>query len=260
MVGVVGDGDVLSEELPAHAVDQAGALVFEGGGGEIVKEEADEIEDGGGFEDYCVAARGEFAGVDRKMGFLAGARCEFLRVEGADVGGVGFGPACGGALLNGDGKLGVRFAISGKEAARISQSGLALAVRVDSGGDLTVLDSQIASATDRAGSLFRGESSGWFDETVYAAIVLLSGHGQETRILRLAAGQGERSFDRRTEGVFVNAVGGGAGGAAIGDGANRNGQTMLGNVLVNGIVGETAQGVGDCVDVDFGLFRSGGFG
>src|SRR5260370_38463684 len=93
MVAVVGDGDVLSEELPARAVDQAGALVFEGGGGEIVKEEADEIEDGGGFEDYCVAARGEFAGVDPKMGFLARARRKFLRIVGGDIGGVALCPA-----------------------------------------------------------------------------------------------------------------------------------------------------------------------
>src|SRR5260370_6487824 len=117
MVAVVGDGDVLSEELPARAVDQAGALVFEGGGGEIVKEEADEIEDGGGFEDYCVAARGEFAGVDRKMGFLARARSKFLRIVSADIGGVGFCPACGGGPPDWDGKNSGRFTVNCKKGA-----------------------------------------------------------------------------------------------------------------------------------------------
>src|SRR5260370_5490016 len=120
MVAVVGDGDVLSEELPARAVDQAGALVFEGGGGEIVKEEADEIEDGGGFEDYCVAARGEFAGVDRKMGFLARALSKFLRIVSADIGGVGFGPACGGGPLLCVGEPGGRVTLNGHEARRSS--------------------------------------------------------------------------------------------------------------------------------------------
>jgi len=34
---------------------------------------------------------------------------------------------------------------------------------------------------------------------------------------------------------------------------------MLGNVLVNGVVGETGEGVSDFVDVDFGFFGSGRF-
>ena len=98
VIDVVGDGDVLPEERSAHAVVEAGALVFEGGGGEIVEEEADEIENGGGLEDDGVAAGWEFAGVDGEMRFLAGARGEFLRIEVADVGGIGFGPA-GGRIL-----------------------------------------------------------------------------------------------------------------------------------------------------------------
>jgi len=81
---------------------------------------ADEIEHRGRFEDYGVTARSKFAGVDGKMCFLGSAGGEFLWVEGADISGIGFGPACGGAFLDGDRKLGVRFAIGRKEAARIS--------------------------------------------------------------------------------------------------------------------------------------------
>jgi len=51
VVNVIGDGNVLPEELLAHAVVEAGALVLQRGGGEIVKKKADEVEDGGGFED-----------------------------------------------------------------------------------------------------------------------------------------------------------------------------------------------------------------
>ena len=186
MINVVGDGDVLSEELLAHAVVQAGALVFQGGGGKIIKKKADEIEHGRGFEDYGVTAGRKLSGVDSEMRFFAGAGCEFLRVEGADIRGVGFGPACSGAFLNGDGKFGVRFAIGREEATRISQSGLVLAVRIDSRGNLAILDGQIAGAADRAGAIFSGESSGRFDEMVRRATAPLGGHRQEARVLGLA--------------------------------------------------------------------------
>src|SRR6266478_4423871 len=260
MIDVVGDGDVLSEELFAHAVVEAGALVFESRGGKIVKKKADEIKHGGRFEDYGVTAGGKLAGVDGDMCFCGSARGKFLWVESADIRGVGFGPAGSGAFLNGDGKFGARFAIGGKEAAGISESGLALAVRVDSGGNLAILDGQIAGAADRAGAVFRGESSSRLDETAYAAIALFCGHWQETRILRLAVGEGERSFDRGAKRVFVNAIGGGARGAAVGDGSNGDSQTVLGDVLVNGVVGETGQGVRDFVNVHFRFFGSSGFG
>src|SRR4029077_21225737 len=113
VISVVGDGDVFSEELSVHAVVEAGTLVFEGGGGKIVEEEADEIEDGGGLENDGVAAGREFAGVDGEMRFLAGAGGEFLRFERADVGGIGFGPAGGVSFLHGDGEFGVGFAVGG---------------------------------------------------------------------------------------------------------------------------------------------------
>src|SRR5258708_5159301 len=260
MIDVVGDGDVLSEELFAHAVVEAGALVFESGGGKIVKKKADEIKHGGGFEDNSVTAGGKFAGVNSEMRFFGSASSKFLRVAGADIPRVGFGPACGGAFLNGDGKFGARFAIGDKEATGISESRLALAVRVDSGGNLAILDGQIAGAVDRAGAVFRGESSSRLDETAYAATALFRQHGKETRILRLAVREGARSFDRSAKGVFVNAISGGARVAAIGDGANRNRQAMLGDVLLNGVVGEAGQSGRHFVNVDFRFCGSSGFG
>jgi len=137
---------------------------------------------------------------------------------------------------------------------------LALAVRIDPGGDLAILYGQIASAADGARSFFGGESGGRFDETVHTAIPLLCGHGQKAQVFRLAMSEGERSFDGGAERVFIDTIGGGAGGAAIGNRTDGDGQAMLGDVLVNGVVGETGQGVGNFVDVNFGLFRSGGFG
>src|SRR6266566_1119608 len=259
MVNVVGDADVLTEELLTHAFVQAGALVRQCSGGEIVKKKADEVENGSWFEDDRVTARGKLARVDGEVRFFAGAGGEFLRVEGADIGGVGFCPACGGIFLHGDGKFRVRFAMSGKEAARIRQGGLALAVREDSGGNLAFLDGQIAGAANGAGPIFGREGSGLFDEAVYVAIALLAGHWQETRVLRQTVREGERSFDGGAERVFVDSIRGGARGAAVGDRANRNRQAVLGDVLVNGIVGETRQRVGNFVDVDFGFFGCRGF-
>src|SRR5260370_6661387 len=118
------------------------------------------------------------------MRFFAGARGEFLRVEGANVGGVGFGPARGGAFLNGNGKFGMRFAIGGKEAAGISECGLALAVGIDSGGDLAILDGQITGAADRASAFFCGESGGRVDKTADTCITRVRGAGEKTRVLR----------------------------------------------------------------------------
>src|SRR5260370_1605134 len=126
------------------------------------------------------------------MRFVAGGRREFLWIESSDLGGVGFGPAGSGSFMNGDREFGMRFAIGGKEAAGISESGLAVAVRIDSGSNLAILDGQIAGAPDRAGSIFGGGGDGLFDEAVHAALALLSAQGQEARGLRLAWPEGER--------------------------------------------------------------------
>ena len=117
VVDVIGDGDVFAEEGFAHAVVEAGTLVLEGGGGKIVEEEADEIEYRGGFENDGVAAGRELARVDRQVRFFAGALGELLRIESADAGGVGFGPAGGGSFLHGDGEFSVGFAVGGEKAA-----------------------------------------------------------------------------------------------------------------------------------------------
>ncbi len=193
------------------------------------------------------------------MCFLAGPRGKFLRVERVNIRGVCFGPTRRSFFLCGDGKLGVRFAIRRKSAAGIAQSRLALAVRIDSGSDLTLLDCQVTGTPDRPGSLFRGESGGLIDKTFHAAIALLSGHWQEARILRLAVGKRERRFDRGAERVFIDAIGRGARGSAVNDRADGNRQPMLGDVLVNGVVGETRQRVRNFVHVNFRLFGSCGF-
>src|SRR5260370_40391660 len=181
MINVVADADVLSKELFAHAFVKAGALVLQGGGGEIVKKKPDEIEHGRGFEDYRVTSRRKLARVDGKVCFLASSRRQFVWIEHADVSGGGFGPARRRVFLRGDGNLGVRFAIGRKKASRIAQSGLALPARVDSSRDLASLDGQVTGAPDRPGALFGVESGGPPDGPV-------SGAGTRTSGQRAGAG------------------------------------------------------------------------
>ena len=67
-------------------------------------------------------------------------------------------------------------------------------------------------------------------------------------------------FDGGAEGVFVDAIGGGTCGAVVDDGSNGNIEAALGDVLVDGVVGEAGERVGGFVDVDFGFVGAGGFG
>src|SRR4029077_10922014 len=112
---------------------------------------------------------------------------------------------------------------------------------------------------DGHGSLFGGESGGGVDETVYGTIALLSGHGEQARVFWLAVGEGERGLNGGAEGIFVDAIRGSARGAAVRHRSNRNRQAVLRDVLMNAVVGETRQRVGDFVDVDFRFFGSRGF-
>ena len=95
VVDIVGDGDVFPEERFAESAGKAGTLIADGGGGEIVEEETDEVENGSGFEDDGVAAGREFDGIFRARGFFAGDFGKFEGIEGAEISGIGLGPTGG---------------------------------------------------------------------------------------------------------------------------------------------------------------------
>ena len=59
--------------------------------------------------------------------------------------------------------------------------------------------------------------------------------------------------DHAPQRFVVGLVGGGAGGAAVEHGAHGDGEHLLGDILVNGVVGEARQRVGDGADFDFGF-------
>ena len=260
MIHIVRDADVFAEDLLAYAVVQARTFIVQRGRGKIVEEEADEIEHSGWFEDHGVAAGRQLLRVDGAMRFFAGAFGEFLRIDVQNVGGVCLGPACGGRFLHGDRKFGVRFAIRGEETPGVAHRGLRLAAGENAGGGLPALHSQIAGAAHSAGAVFRCQCSGRLGEAVDGPVALLSGQRKQVRIFRLTVREGNRCVDRAPQRVLVDSIGRSSGGAAIDRGADRNGQTVLGNVLVNRIVGEARERVVDFIDVNLGFARSGGFG
>ena len=72
---------------------KAGTLVAHGGGGEIVKEETDEIENGGGFENHGVVSRRKFDADLRDA--TAFSLADSARATGSKLGkfgGIRFGP------------------------------------------------------------------------------------------------------------------------------------------------------------------------
>src|SRR5712692_295903 len=190
------------------------------------------------------------------MCFFAGALSKFLRIERANVCRIRFGPARGGVFLHGDGEFRVRVAVGREKAARIADDGMTLPASKNAGSNLALLDGEVAGQANRAGSLVGGESFSIFYEAIYARVALFSRHGKKARIFRLAVCQREGGLDGATKGIFVGAIGRGARRAAVYDGANRDGKALLGDVLMNAVVGEARQTVRDFVNMDLGFFGS----
>jgi hypothetical protein len=95
VIHVVGDGDIFAEDGLADAAGEAGALVGNGGGRKIVEEEADEVQDCGGFQDDGIAPGLERDGILGARSFVA---CRFRQsrgIEPAKIRGVLLGPAGG---------------------------------------------------------------------------------------------------------------------------------------------------------------------
>ena len=193
------------------------------------------------------------------MRFVARDGGEFLRIEVAHIGGVRFGPACRRGFLHRDRKFGVGLAIAGEEPARIAHRGLRHAAGENSGGDLPLGDREIAGAFHGASAIFRSERGGWCGEAIHFAIFLFAGHREQARIFGLAMRERKRRFDRGAQRILIDAICRRARGAPVDDGANRNGESSLGDVLMNCVVREAGQRVVDFIDVDFGLVGFAGF-
>src|SRR5690349_21457422 len=184
MKDVVGDSDVFSKDRLAEAAGKAGALILDSRGGEIVEQEADEIEHRGRFEDDGVFAGREFGGIFRAGGFFAGGCREGKRIESTEISGVGFGPTGGGPLPHGDREFRLGLPVSGEESARVREHGLALAAGENPCRDLTLAFGEITGVFHGACAGIGGEGGGGIYETPNRAVHLFAWQGQKAGIFR----------------------------------------------------------------------------
>ena len=73
MRDIVGELDVIAEQLLADAIGEETAAIGDGGGAEIAEHLAHQIEDGGGLQNHGVAAGRDFMRVARQTRFFSGA-------------------------------------------------------------------------------------------------------------------------------------------------------------------------------------------
>jgi hypothetical protein len=163
------------------------------------------------------------------------------------------GPAGRILLQDGDGKFGATLTMSREQAAGIGQGGNGSASGKDAGGGLLIFLSERGDLRDSEGAIPRCGAGGGGEITFDLGIFLRAGHGQQAEIFGLAARQSRRSRQSAAQRIVVGFVGGGASGAAVEDCADGDAQSFLRDILVDGVVGEAREGVGDDVDMDLGL-------
>ncbi len=250
---VVVNGDVFAHDLLAKAIGEAGALIEDGGSGKVVKEKADQIEDGGGFENDGPAAGLDFLGMARCGGFFAGALGEGFGIDLVAIGSAGFSPSGRIPLQNRDGKFRAALAIAGEESFGIGHRSSRSPGGKDPGGGLAILLGELGDFGDGDGAILRSGAGGRGEKAPDLSVLLRAGHGQQVGILGLTAGQRGRTCYGTAQRVIVGFVGGGAGGAAVKDGAHGNAERLLGDILVDGVVGEARESVGDKIDMHLGF-------
>jgi hypothetical protein len=148
------------------------------------------------------------------------------------------------------------FSVCGEKAAGIADNGLTLSAREDTSGNLSLLDSKVACRPNCPRAIFGGEGCGVFYKAIHLTILLLSRQGKKARILWLALRKRKGCFNRCAKGVLVNAIGRGARRAAVHNSANGNYKAMLGDVLMNPVVGKTRQTVRNFIYMDFSFLGS----
>ena len=154
------------------------------------------------------------------------------------IGRVGLGPAGRVAFEHGDGKFGAGLAMRRVESAGIDQEHGRGARRENAGGCLAVFFGAGHDRGHGAGAIVGRGAGGRWKIPLDLGIFLRTRHGQQAGIFRLAARQGSRCGHRAPQLFVIGLVSGGARGAPVKDSAHGNGERLLGDVLVNGVVGE----------------------
>ena len=98
---------------------------------------------------------------------------------------------------------------------------------------------------------FRRKGGGGRVKAPDGPVFLLTEQREKMRIFWLLRRERGGVFDRHPERIFVDAVGGDTGSAAVDDGADGNDEALFGNMLVNGVIGEAGEGVDGFVNLDF---------
>src|SRR5438477_8577203 len=151
------------------------------------------------------------------------------------------------------------LAVSGKKPARIAERELRLSRGKNSGGDLAVANCEIAGFLDGSGAIFGSDGGGVLRKTVHFAIVLLARHRKEAGNFRLAVRELQRRSHGCAERIFIQAICSDASGAAVHDSANGDSDSVLGNILVDGVVRKARERVDGLIDLHFGFVCAGDF-
>ncbi len=139
------------------------------------------------------------------------------------------------------------------EAFGICQHGLHETGGENPGGGLACGIGHFADTRDCAGAILRrGRDCGAIEMRDFL-IFLRPEHRQQVGIFRFVARQADRSGEHAAKRFFVGLIGGGARGAAIYYGADGNAQGVLGDVLVDGVIGEARQRVHGRINFHFGF-------
>ena len=128
---------------------------------------------------------------------------------------------------------------------------MALSAGENSCGNLSTFFRKLAGIFDGAGAIVRRESRRGRRKVPNGAILLFSRHRQKSGILRLMRSQGQTTVDSRAQRIFVNPVCRDACGTPLNRGSNGDHQSLLGNVLVNGVVRKARESLNGLVDVYF---------
>ena len=112
---------------------------------------------------------------------------------------------------------------------------------------------ELANARDGAGAILRRGFGSRGEKPRDFRNFLRPEHGQQAGNFRLMKGELSGGGSDAAKRFFVGLVRGGASGASVHHGANGDVKGLLGDVLVNDVIGEAGERVGGDVNVNFGF-------
>ncbi len=165
-----------------------------------------------------------------------------------------------GSSVHGDGKFGLGLAMSGEKTARICRGlvGIGHVEKIPAATWLFRMARSQDFFTARARS--SGVTAAVSGENRFTLrYCCLPGIGSRPGIFGWLCASSREEFDGFAERIFIEAIGGGPSGAAVHNGADGNGYSVLGHVLMDGVVREAREGFHCFLDLHFGFVGTGDF-